>query len=283
MRFAIGLPNVGDFGDPGLLLELAVLAEDAGWDGCFVWDHLLYHDPSWAVADPLIVTGAVAAATQRIRLGVLMTALPRRRPWKLAKELATLDRISGGRLTVGAGIGSLPDEYASFGEDPDVAVRAEKLDEGLEIVRRSWTGEEFSFSGRHYTCDGVRMLPTPAQRPRPPVWVAGRWPNRGPFARAARWDGVMPIHADHGKGETMPPAMVAEIRDTVQAQRADPDRAFDLALEGSTENAGDDARRLAAYQRVGVTWWVEALGWWRGGTRAARARISAGPPVLPGA
>ena len=279
MRFAVGLPNVGDFGDPATLVELARSAERSGWDGVFVWDHLLYHDPSWPVADPIVVASAIAVATERVRFGVLMLALPRRRPWKVAKELATMDRLSGGRLIAGVGLGSMDAEYAAFGEAADLRVRAERLDEGLEVLTRCWSGEEIAFEGRHHDVSGARMLPTPLQRPRVPIWVAGRWPNPAPFRRAARWDGMMPVHAEHGRGETMPVEAVAAIRDDIAARRGSME-GFDLALEGRTDPGEADSGRLAAYARAGVTWWVEALGWWRGDPDAARRRIEAGPTPL---
>lgn len=276
MRFAIGVPNVGAFGDPDLLVELAVRAEHAGWDGWFLWDHLLYHESSWPVVDPIVVLSAVASVTERIRLGVLMLALPRRRPWKVAKELATVDRLSAGRLITGFGLGSMDREYAGFGEEPELKARAEKLDEGLDVIVRSWTGEQFSFDGRHHQAHAVRMLPPPAQKPRPPIWLAGRWPNKSPFARAARWDGVMPIHSDYGKGETMPPQTIAEIREFITARRGSSD-GFDIAVEGTTDGNRYDPRLMSSYQRAGLTWWVEALGWWRGDAKAAIDRVLLGP------
>ncbi|MFD0663747.1 LLM class flavin-dependent oxidoreductase [Thermocatellispora tengchongensis] len=161
VRFAVGLPNVGEFGDPGVLVELGVAAEEHGWDGVFLWDHLLYHDRSWPVANSVVVLSAVAARTRRVRLGVLMTALPRRRVQNVAKETATLDVLSGGRLVVGAGLGSMDAEYAEFGEDPDLRARAAKLDRGLEELTRLWR----------------RLPPAPVQ-PRIPIWCPGRWPTK---------------------------------------------------------------------------------------------------------
>jgi alkanesulfonate monooxygenase SsuD/methylene tetrahydromethanopterin reductase-like flavin-dependent oxidoreductase (luciferase family) len=282
IRCAVGLPNVGIFGDPVLLAGLARDAEDAGWDGVFVWDHVLYHDPAAAVADPTVTAAAVAAATSRVRLGILMTAMPRRRVAKLARETASLDVLSGGRLVVGAGLGSMPAEYAAFGEDPDPRVRADILDETLAALEELWSGKEVNRHGRHVRVDGVRMLPVPLQRPRPPVWCAGRWPARRPFRRAARWDGVLPTHADYGRGRTMPPEVLREIVGYVRAHRADGAGPFDVAVEGGTDGARPDrgGAEVARYGDAGLTWWVEALGWWRGDMADARARIRQGPPRL---
>jgi alkanesulfonate monooxygenase SsuD/methylene tetrahydromethanopterin reductase-like flavin-dependent oxidoreductase (luciferase family) len=192
VRFAAGVPNVGPFGDPLLLTDLAVAAEDSGWDAFFIWDHLLYRDQRWPVADPTVVIAAVAARTSRIRFGVLMNQLARRRVGKVARESVTLDRLSGGRLILGAGLGSVPEEFTAFGEPGDLRERAARLDESLEVLTELWRGEPVTFHGEHVTVTGVTMLPPPLQQPRIPIWCGGRWPNKAPFRRAARWDGVMP-------------------------------------------------------------------------------------------
>jgi alkanesulfonate monooxygenase SsuD/methylene tetrahydromethanopterin reductase-like flavin-dependent oxidoreductase (luciferase family) len=132
-RCAVGVPNVGPFGDPLLLVELAVAAEDHGWDGFFVWDHLLYHDQRWDVADPVAVIAAVAARTARIRIGILVNVLARRRIGEVARESVTVDLLSGGRLVVGAGLGSLAAEFTAFGESADARQRAARLDESLDL------------------------------------------------------------------------------------------------------------------------------------------------------
>jgi alkanesulfonate monooxygenase SsuD/methylene tetrahydromethanopterin reductase-like flavin-dependent oxidoreductase (luciferase family) len=202
--FAVGVPNVREYADPSLLVSLAKEAELSGWDGCFVWDHLVYHEAGDPVADPWIVTAAIAQATERLRLGVLVAALARRRPWKVARETAALDLLSHGRVIVGAGLGSLAqEEFAAFAEDADARVRADKLDEALEIISGLWEGEEFSFKGRYFDVAPVVFRPRPIQRPRPPVWVGGRWPARRPFRRAARWDGVFATHSQVGHNQTM--------------------------------------------------------------------------------
>src|SRR6201989_2143899 len=104
---AVGVPNVGPFGDPLLLVELAVAAEEHGWDGFFVWDHLLDPDQRWDGADPGAVIAAVAVRTARIRFGILVIVLARRRIGEVARESVTVDLLSGGPLGVGGGLGSL--------------------------------------------------------------------------------------------------------------------------------------------------------------------------------
>src|SRR6266542_3628505 len=186
VHYAVGLPVVGEFGDPLLLTELAVGAEEHGWDGVYLWDHVLYHHPQWSVASPVVTLAAIAARTSRVRLGVLVTALARRRVQVVARETATLDVLSGGRLVFGAGLGSMDAEYTAFGEDPDLLTRAVRLDESLNALVALWSGEPVSMRGELVRVSGVQMRPTPVQRPRIPVWCAGKWPNRAGFRRGAR-------------------------------------------------------------------------------------------------
>jgi len=275
---AVGLPTVGQFGDPTELVGLAVAAERAGWDGAFFWDHLLYEQPGWPVANSTVVVAAAVASTSRIRLGVLINTVARRRPALLAAEAATLDVLSGGRMVFGAGLGSLPEEWTLLGEDGDPRVRADRLDEGLAVIDALWSGGVVRHRGEHLTVDAVRMPLRPVQRPRIPVWIGGSWPARRPFRRAARWDGVMPTHRRYGLGETMPPAVLAEIVDYVAGQRDPAAGRFDVALEGRTAPGERGAEVVAPYAAAGLTWWIEAFGWWRGDHAATRARIAAGPP-----
>ncbi|MGW0802450.1 LLM class flavin-dependent oxidoreductase [Nonomuraea sp. NPDC002799] len=256
VRFAVGLPNVGEFGDPQVLTELGVAAEEHGWDAVYVWDHLLYSDREWPVVSPTVVLSAIAARTSRIRIGVLMTALPRRRVQIVAQETATLDRLSGGRLVFGAGLGSMDAEYTQFGEDPDLKVRAARLDHGLTELTRLW--EE--------------LPPPPVQRPRIPIWIPGRWPTRAGFRRAARWDGAMPTFQHFGRERPVPVAEFARVVEFLAEQRGSLD-GFDIALEGRAADGLVDG-----YTAAGMTWWVEAMGWWRGGVENARSTIAAGPP-----
>jgi alkanesulfonate monooxygenase SsuD/methylene tetrahydromethanopterin reductase-like flavin-dependent oxidoreductase (luciferase family) len=281
LRCAVGVPNVGPFGDPLLLLDLAVAAEEHGWDGFFVWDHLLWRDPRWDVAGPVAVIAAVAARTARIRIGILVNVLARRRIGEVARESVTVDLLSGGRLVMGAGLGSLAAEFTAFGESGDARQRAARLDESLHLLDALWTGEPVTVQGQYLTAVDVRMLPRPVQRPRIPVWCGGRWPNKAPFRRAARWDGIMPTHVSYGLGETMPPD---ELRAAVQYTREHRTGGgpFDVILEGRTDGAVPDrgAAQVTPYLEAGLTWWIEALGWWRGSPQDAMTRVRQGPPVL---
>lgn len=275
MRFAVGLPNVKEYADPPLLVDLAVTAESAGWDGVFVWDHLLYREGGAAV-NPWLTMAAIAQATNQIRLGVMVVALARRRPWNVAREAAALDILSDGRLLFGAGLGSLDDEFTRFGEDAGARVRADKLDESLEIITGLWSGGPFRYDGKHFRIEEVRFLPAPLQTPRVPVLVAGMWPNRRPFRRAARWDGIFATHEQVGHTETMTVEQLSEIVEYTRTHRAETETPFEIVIEGQTP--GPDSQIAAAYAQAGLTWWVEKLGWFRGPLEEMRDRIESGPP-----
>jgi alkanesulfonate monooxygenase SsuD/methylene tetrahydromethanopterin reductase-like flavin-dependent oxidoreductase (luciferase family) len=278
LRCAVGLPNVGEYGDPRLLVELACRAESSGWDGVFIWDHLAYGEPGWSVADPYISVAAIAANTSRVRVGVLIAALARRRPWKFAREMATLDVLSEGRLIVGVGLGSQPlEEFAAFGEDPDPRRRHELVDEGLDIVCGLWSGQPFSYEGQHYRVAESLFLPSPIQQPRPPIWIGGRWPVRRSFRRAGRFDGVFPTFEGVGHCERPTPEQLNAVVEYTQSHRVDQASSFDVVTEGQSD--GQDHELVAPYEEVGLTWWVEKLGWFRGSVDFTRRRIEQGPPV----
>lgn len=192
----MNIPNFGDFADPSTVAKVATAVEQAGWDGLFVWDHVLHRRHGGRpFGDPRMLLTAAALATSRIGLGTSVTPVARRRPQQLARQVATLDAVSGGRVTFAAGLGGpVEDEYASLGDTTDPKVLAERLDEGLDLLRRYWSGEPVNHDGRHYQVRDVTLLPATVQRPRPPVWVAGFWPNRPPMRRAARWDGVLKLN-----------------------------------------------------------------------------------------
>jgi alkanesulfonate monooxygenase SsuD/methylene tetrahydromethanopterin reductase-like flavin-dependent oxidoreductase (luciferase family) len=282
LRYAVGLPNVREYADPRVLVELATEAEAAGWDGAFLWDHIAREeDPSVPATDPWIAAAAMAVRTQRLRLGIMITPLARRRPWKVAREAVAVDVLSGGRFTLGVGLGGgAQAEFAAFGESADPKVRAELLDEGLAILDGLWTGEPFEFEGTHHRVRGAHFTPRSAQEPRVPIWVAGRWPNRRPFRRAARWDGLFPLFEGVGPGEMATPEQLAEAVSYTRDHRPDADGAFDVALEcvSAGEDPAADAALAATYADAGLTWWIEALGWFRGPLDAMRERVRRGPP-----
>ncbi|MEI5098799.1 LLM class flavin-dependent oxidoreductase [Streptomyces sp. PmtG] len=285
MRFSINVPNFGDFADPRTVAHVATAAEQAGWDGLFVWDHVVHDKAAQRgkpFGDPWMLLTAAALATSRIRLGTLVTPVARRRPHQLARQVATLDAVSGGRVTFAAGLGGpIDDEYASFGEPTDPRVLAERLDEGLGLMARYWTGDPVTHKGTHYEAHDVALLPAATQRPRPPVWIAGFWPNRPPMRRAARWDGVVPLFksAKHG---VVPP--VAEVRDVVAyvgEHRAE-QGPFEVVVGGATA-PGEAADRIGPLAAAGATWWDERQ--LQSGPDLDRLapvlrRIEAGPPVL---
>jgi alkanesulfonate monooxygenase SsuD/methylene tetrahydromethanopterin reductase-like flavin-dependent oxidoreductase (luciferase family) len=276
VRFALSCQNYGTYGDPRLLADIARDAEAAGWDGVFVWDHLLRGDAP--VADPWISLAAIAVATERVRIGTMVTPLSRRRPWQVARQATTLDHLSGGRVTLGVGLGSSPAmEFAPFGEETGDRTRAELLDESLDILTRLWSGETVERRGR-YELRGVRSLPSPVQRPGIPVWVAGNWPNRGPLRRAARFQGVFPQKVSEDPDRWMlAPDEVRNIVAVVRQHRSS-DGPFDVAVALSDEgDAGRRAEMVDEYEQAGVTWWMEGVLEDAGSLQDVRALVRSGP------
>ena len=281
MRFALNVPNFGALSDPNTLMDLAADAERSGWDGFFLWDHMLLWDRN-PIADPWIALAAIAVATERIRIGPMVTPVARRRPWKVARETTSLDHLCGGRLTFGAGLGNPADaEFEAFGESPDARVRAAKLDEGLEVIAGMWSGELYEYEGEHNRIEPFSFLPCPVQQPRIPVWIAGKWPNRAPFRRAARWDGAFPMRVGD---EQMRPGDVREVVSYLSKYR-DRDRPFDVSifLEGMVDRSGVKPGLIDAFARAGVTWLHDGPGFDDAtdtGVEAFRQHIRKGPPSI---
>jgi alkanesulfonate monooxygenase SsuD/methylene tetrahydromethanopterin reductase-like flavin-dependent oxidoreductase (luciferase family) len=286
MRFAVDVPNFGDFADPRVLASLARRAEEAGWDALFVWDHVTHRKAlRRTIADPWVLLTAAALATERIRLGTMITPVARRRVQKLAREVTTLDRLTGGRMILGVGLGApIPDEFGSFGETTDRKELAACLDEGLTALSLLWSGEPVTFRGEHVIIEDVTFLPTPVQRPRVPVWVGGEWPARPPMRRAARWDGAMPIFLPGGGGLPLQPdlATVREVQAFLTRERALAGRdaePFDLVLSGmSPASPAAAADLIGPLAEVGATWWAECV--WDDLERAEPMlrRVDHGPP-----
>lgn len=277
MLYAFDTPQFGPYADPKFLAELARDAEDAGWDAFFIWDHIQVNWPD-PVADPWIALAAMAIATKRIRLGPLVTPLYRRSPWKLARETVTLDHLSDGRITLGVGLGAdMFGEISTFDGPLDDKTRAAMLDEGLAVLQGLWSSEKFSFEGKYYKVREAQFLPGPLQRPRIPIWIAGSWPNKPPFRRAARFDGVAPVSTDIEKSLT--PDDIRAIVAFIKRQRTS-DAPFDVVHSGETpgENAEQDREIVAPYAEAGATWWLEGILPWKTALDKVRARIRKGPP-----
>ena len=266
VRSGLSLPLFDELSDPLVVARLAADAEAAGWHGVFVWDHLRWEAPVRRVADSWITLAAIAYATERIRLGPMVTPLPRRRPVKVARETATLDVLSGGRLTLGVGIGEdrFGREFSKTGEQLDDRVRGQMLDEALEILTAAWSGEPVHHQGDHYTVDDVEFLPRPVQRPGVPVWIAGFRGNARPIRRAARYDGFFPVNLEH-------PDQLAEVVATVTELRQDPSAPYDFVVSLPVGVDPDP------WEQTGATWLLQSLDLERVSSDQVRGVLRDGP------
>jgi alkanesulfonate monooxygenase SsuD/methylene tetrahydromethanopterin reductase-like flavin-dependent oxidoreductase (luciferase family) len=258
VRFGVFLPPFAEYAEPEQVVALAVVAEEAGWDGFFLWDHMLA-EPGMAVADPWVTMAGVAAATNGIRLGALVTPLPRRRPWVLSRQMATLDRLSDGRLIGGIGLGDDGwSEFSAFGEAVDPVVRGQMLDEALELLQRFLTGEPVSYTGRHYVVHAPPLLLRPRQIPLP-IWGACRWPNRKPLARIANLQGCFPIFRPAGAIPPPDPADIRELRGALMDLGARPTVDIAVRFALSREDPARVPDIVAELEESGVTWMLEGF------------------------
>lgn len=248
LKSAVWIPLFDELADARVVAALAASAEEAGWDGLFVWDHLRWREPVRAVADPWIALTAAAMASETLRIGPMVMPLARRRPAIVARQTATLDLLSGGRLTLGVGLGSdrFGEEFSRFGDEVDDRKRAAMMDESLDILRAAWSGAAVRHHGEHYTVDDVEFLPRPAQDGGVPIWIAGFPGKVRPRRRAARYDGFFPINLTH-------PDELAEAVEGVQEFRDDPTAPYDVVV---ALPPGTDPRPYAA---EGATWCLTEL------------------------
>ncbi len=279
MRYGLSVANFGDFAEARRVADLARVAESAGWDGLFVWDHLAF---TWGSpsGDPWTLITAAALATDRIRVGTDVSVIARERPLPFANRVATVDRLSGGRVVLGVGLGGAPDEYRKAGEPVDLRERAALSDEVLGVVRRLLAGETVRHAGPAVVVDDVTLAPVPTQ-PVIPVWVGGG--SAGARRRAARHDGWVPVVNDDDGNPTMHPDELREalagIRDAREAGHIPATAPFDVAIHGETPGPGvDGAAIVQPWADAGATWWLEMLHGWRGSTADLFARVEAGPP-----
>src|SRR5712691_6419591 len=277
MQYGFIIPR----GDVETILEMTIEAEEAGWDGVFYWDGI-YIESAGPMYDPWVILGAMALQTKRVRLGAVLTPLSRRRPWKLARETVTLDHLSNGRLIVPVGLGALDDGgFAKVGEATDRKIRAQLLDEGLEILTGLWSGQPFSFHGEHYHVQEMTFLPPPLQSPRIPIWVVGAWPRIKSMQRVLHYDGLLPakLNAD-GSFAEVTPADIQAMKAYVTEHRAQ-STPFDIVYEGETpgDNHAQASDIVRPYAEAGITWWLEAR-WSASGEDEVRSRIKQGPPRI---
>lgn len=274
MNFGFVVPHA----DAREFAEIAALGEEHGWDGVFTWE-AVYGVYAWASL------AAAAMTTSRVRLGTLLTPAARWRPWDLTSAVSTVDRLSGGRVVLSVGLGAVHPGWTAFEPDEGRRVRAEKLDECLDIYAGLLAGQPFEYEGKHYTVRPTDFIPPPVTR-RPPVWVVGAYrPDRDrqpSLARAARWDGLLPGVMDGGEQRHVnSPEELAELVGRVNAPRA----GFDVVLEADSygEFMQLDPPTPAPWAAAGATWWMES--WWtlprdQDGQAELKRRVRSGPPGL---
>jgi alkanesulfonate monooxygenase SsuD/methylene tetrahydromethanopterin reductase-like flavin-dependent oxidoreductase (luciferase family) len=271
------LPIFGELADPRVTARLAAEAEAAGFDGIFVWDHVQYRPVDLPVADPWVTLAAVAGATERVRIGPMVTPLPRRRTHVVARQAVSVDLLAGGRLSFGVGIGAdTAGELSAFGEPlaTDDRARGDALDEALEVLVELWRGEPVMHKGPHVTAEGVTFRPVSPQSPRVPIWVAARWSNRRPLRRAARFEGLFPIALSS-------PDQLAEMVGVVAEHRLTP-TPFDVVVRGAPgEDHGpwaDCGADPGPWEAAGATWWLVGFDPATMTEAGVRRVIQAGPP-----
>jgi len=282
MQYGLSLPNGGPWGDARTLAALSQLAEDSGWDGVFLEDYIVWQsDQSVPTYDPWVALAAIALQTKRIRIGTQVTALARRRPWKVARETVTIDHLSNGRLILGVGLGDtgesvLPDvSIFNFNEITDTKERSHMLDEALDVLAGLWSGEPFSYKGQNYQVEEVTFLPRPLQSPRIPIWIGGGLPLRGPMRRAARWDGMCPYKP---KSHFLAPDDIRSFRDFVQSQRGSL-QGYDICVGGSPrrEDWEEEREYIHSLVEAGITWWTEYIPPDSGELETVQGFIKRGP------
>jgi alkanesulfonate monooxygenase SsuD/methylene tetrahydromethanopterin reductase-like flavin-dependent oxidoreductase (luciferase family) len=270
VRSGLFLPLFDELANPALVADLAAEAEEADWHGVFVWDHVRWREPVVDVADPWITLTAIATSTERVRIGPMVTPLARRRPVKVARETATLDRLSGGRLTLGVGLGNdhAGRELSITGEEVDDRRRARMLDESLQILTAAWSGEPVHHRGEHYTVDGMQFLPRPMQQPAVPVWVGGFYGNPAPLRRAARYQGFIAVNLEDPDQLAEIVAELTALRRAAGTADAQP---YDIVV--AVEPGCDPA----PYAAAGATWWLVGVAADAARADLVRAIIRDGP------
>jgi hypothetical protein len=275
MKYGFVLP----YGDARKAAKLAFEAEQAGWDGFFVWE------PVWGI-DAWVSLTAAAMKTTRIRLGTLLSPISRMRPWKVASETASLDNLSGGRVILSVGLGAVDTGFEEFGEVIDRVERAELVDEGLAVITGLWRGQPYSYDGKHYKIKETDFHPPPrpVQEPRIPIWVVGVWPRKKSMRRVLKYDGILPTKMVGGKHVKVEPGDIRSMKTWIDENRSET-TPFDIVLEGKTQGSDPDTWYgvINPWKEAGATWWIEAM--WdaidkKDRDEQVKRRIRQGPPKI---
>ncbi|MCL5998966.1 MAG: LLM class flavin-dependent oxidoreductase, partial [Chloroflexi bacterium] len=277
LKFGFTLPF--SVRDARSVAGLACEAERAGWDGFFVGE-ALWHMDAW------VLLTAAAMCAGRIRLGTMLSPLPSMNPRKVASQTATLDNLSNGRVILSMGLGAVWMGYQAFPDEvTDTKVRAEMLDEEIDILTLLYRGKPFDYDGRHYhlkltAVDAAHYPPPPVQQPRIPLWVVGVWPRMKSMQRVLRCDGVIPAKMNPaGQFVELQPEDVRQMKAYVDANRT-LTTPFDIAVEGKAlglERALTKDK-LRPWIEAGATWWLESM--WDVPSDELVTRLRQGPPRL---
>jgi probable F420-dependent oxidoreductase len=245
MRFGVHLPHVGRKAGPEAIREAAVQAEQLGFDDVWVSEHIIVprnasYPPSPSFYDPVLTLTWAAAYTARVRLGTSVLVLPMRHPLPLAKELATLQNLSRGRLILGAGVGWLEAEFAALGAP--FKERGRRMDEGLAMMRAVWTEDPVSFRTHWIPAEisEMRMQPRPVAPI--PVWIGGS--SEAALTRAMRHEGW--------HGSRVSPEQAGAIVAQLRKERQEPEFVISMRCRWNGKDEGESKERFAAYAAAGV-------------------------------
>jgi alkanesulfonate monooxygenase SsuD/methylene tetrahydromethanopterin reductase-like flavin-dependent oxidoreductase (luciferase family) len=271
MKFGIEVVPIGPYSDPRNVVELAKAADAVGWEAIWVWDHVLF---PYGIGDPWITLAAVAEVTSHLHLCTGISPIPRYRPHLLARLLAGLDILSQGRVIFGTGLGVASD-FKPFGEEVNDKIHAEMTDEGLEVLTKMLSGNEFSYAGKYYSANTVQLIPAAIQKPRIPIWIGGD--SLAALRRAARWDGWIINTINEQQEITKPPEQIAFQASYIQNQRQTMG-SFDIAVDGISNT--NESGLAKEYEHAGATWWFESVFGTRGSLDEMLKRVKAGPPKI---
>ena len=268
---------LGELATPDNLIEYAVAAEEAGWDGVFLADGLT---PVFKTVDPWITIAAISTQTSEIRMGTWVSPMPRRPPWQVAQDLAAIDHLSDGRVILGAGLGN-EENYTTYGRAWEPSEIGDQYDEALEIIDALWSGGPVTYDGDYYQIEGAELHLTPVQEPRIPIMLGCWWPNKRPFQRAAHWDGIMPVAPSfYGKegiqGEPITGSPEEELRDLIAYYHDVADDPGEILVQIDPPEAPDDFAEVC--EDAGATWLFSASLLDEESHDENLERIHAGPP-----